>query len=152
VSSNPDYAKNKKLFEKYKDNSYNKEARRLAGADTTNFKYFSETPGGMVKRVQVSPTKVELAQMQKKKLGGSLKPVDASKNPGLAKLPTHVRNKMGYAKKGGSAHPGFKAVQSSIAKKQGVSKQAAGAILAASTRKASAAAKRANPNLKKVKG
>ena len=49
-------------------------------------------------------------------------------------------------------HPGFKAVQSSIAKKQGISKEAAGAILAASTRKASPKAKRANPNLKKVKG
>ena len=49
-------------------------------------------------------------------------------------------------------HPGFKAVQSSIAKKQGISKKAAGAILAASSRKASPAAKRANPNLKKVKG
>ncbi len=49
-------------------------------------------------------------------------------------------------------HPGFKAVQSSIAKKQGISKEAAGAILAASSRKASPAAKRANPNLKKVKG
>lgn len=58
----------------------------------------------------------------------------------------------GVFKKGGSAHPGFKAVQSSIAKKQGVSKKAAGAILAASTRKASASAKRANPNLKRVKG
>jgi hypothetical protein len=34
--------------------------------------------------------------------GGSFKPVDASKNPGLAKLPTEVRNKMGYAKKGGT--------------------------------------------------
>lgn len=34
--------------------------------------------------------------------GGSvLKEVDAEKNPGLAKLPTEVRNKMGYAKKGG---------------------------------------------------
>ena len=33
--------------------------------------------------------------------GGSLKPVDAEDNPGLAKLPTNVRNKMGYAKKGG---------------------------------------------------
>lgn len=32
--------------------------------------------------------------------GGSLKPVDKSKNPGLAKLPKPVRNKMGYAKKG----------------------------------------------------
>jgi hypothetical protein len=50
------------------------------------------------------------------------------------------------------AHPGFKAAQASIAKKQGISKQAAGAILASSTRKASPAAKRKNPNLKKVKG
>jgi len=33
--------------------------------------------------------------------GGSLKSVDAEKNPGLAELPTNVRNKMGYAKKGG---------------------------------------------------
>ena len=30
-----------------------------------------------------------------------LKPVDKKKNPGLAKLPTKVRNKMGYMKKGG---------------------------------------------------
>lgn len=53
--------------------------------------------------------------------------------------------------KTGGAHPGFKAVQASIAKKSGVSKQAAGAILAASTRKASPKAKAANPRLKKVK-
>ena len=33
--------------------------------------------------------------------GGSMKSVDATKNPGLAKLPTAVRNKMGYMKKGG---------------------------------------------------
>ena len=39
--------------------------------------------------------------MQKMKAGG-LKKVDKSKNPGLAKLPTSVRNKMGYMKKGGS--------------------------------------------------
>jgi len=30
-----------------------------------------------------------------------LKPVDSSKNPGLAKLPTPVRNKMGFQKSGG---------------------------------------------------
>ena len=30
-----------------------------------------------------------------------LKPVDKKKNPGLAKLPRKVRNKMGYMKKGG---------------------------------------------------
>lgn len=38
----------------------------------------------------------------KMKVGGTLKPVDSSKNPGLAKLPTEVRNKMGYQKYGGS--------------------------------------------------
>ena len=33
----------------------------------------------------------------------NLNPVDKKKNPGLAKLPIEVRNKMGYAKKGGRA-------------------------------------------------
>lgn len=47
---------------------------------------------------------------------------------------------------------GFKAAQASIAKKEGISSKSAGAILASSTRKASPAAKKANPNLKKVKG
>ena len=47
---------------------------------------------------------------------------------------------------------GFKTAQSQIAKKQGISKERAGAILAAGARKASAAAKKKNPNLKKVKG
>lgn len=46
---------------------------------------------------------------------------------------------------------GFKAAQKDIARKSGVSMESAGAILAASTRNASAKAKRANPNLKKVK-
>lgn len=45
----------------------------------------------------------------------------------------------------------FKSVQAKIAAKEGVSKKAAGAILANSTRNASAAAKRKNPKLKKVK-
>jgi len=50
------------------------------------------------------------------------------------------------------AHPGFKAVQAKIAKKQGVSAERAGAILASGARKASPAAVKANPNLKKVSG
>lgn len=49
------------------------------------------------------------------------------------------------------SHPGFKAVQAKIAKKEGVSGKAAGAILASATRKASAKAKKANPRLKRVK-
>ena len=50
------------------------------------------------------------------------------------------------------AHPGFKAVQAKIAKKQGISRERAGAILAASARKASAKAVKANPRLKNVRG
>jgi hypothetical protein len=49
-------------------------------------------------------------------------------------------------------HPGFKAVQASIAKKSGVSPKAAGAILAKKTREASPAAKKKNPRLNRVKG
>jgi len=49
-------------------------------------------------------------------------------------------------------HPGFKAVQKKVAAKQGVSMERAGAIVAAGARKASPAAVKANPNLKKVSG
>jgi len=47
--------------------------------------------GGMMKR-----------PMMKK--GGALKPVDPKTQKGLSKLPTEVRNKMGYMKKGGKVH------------------------------------------------
>ena len=50
------------------------------------------------------------------------------------------------------AHPGFKAVQASIAKRSGVGKKRAGAILAAATRRASPAAREANPRLNRVRG
>lgn len=45
---------------------------------------------------------------------------------------------------------GFEKAQKSIAKKQGIQMKNAGAILAAGARSASPAAKKANPNLKKV--
>jgi len=38
------------------------------------------------------------------KEGGTMKKIDAKKNPGMAKLPTAVRNKMGFMKEGGKAH------------------------------------------------
>jgi len=50
------------------------------------------------------------------------------------------------------AHPGFKAVAKTIAKKQGISEKRASAIVAAGARKASPAAVKANPRLKKVSG
>jgi hypothetical protein len=42
------------------------------------------------------------------KEGGTMKPVDMKKNPGMAKLPTAVRNKMGFMKDGGMAHSDVK--------------------------------------------
>lgn len=57
---------------------------------------------------------------------------------------------LGMAKS--KSHPGFAAVQKKIAAKSGVSMESAGAILAASSRNASAKAKKANPRLNKVKG
>ena len=50
------------------------------------------------------------------------------------------------------AHPGFRKAQAKIAAKEGVSMDRAGAILASSSRRASPAAKKANPRLKRVKG
>lgn len=48
-------------------------------------------------------------------------------------------------------HPGFSAVQSKI-EGEGYSRASAGAILASASRKASAGAKKSNPNLNRVKG
>jgi hypothetical protein len=42
------------------------------------------------------------------KQGGTMKSVDMKKNPGVAKLPTAVRNKMGFMKDGGMAHSDVK--------------------------------------------
>jgi len=42
------------------------------------------------------------------KEGGTMKKIDAKKNPGMAKLPTAVRNKMGFMKEGGKAHEDIK--------------------------------------------
>ena len=49
-----------------------------------------------------------IGTVKKAKSGASLKPVDSGKNPGLAKLPTEVRNKMGYQKMGGKTKASMK--------------------------------------------
>ena len=46
----------------------------------------------------------------------------------------------------------FKSVAAKISRKEGISKDRAGAILASASRKASPAAKKKNPKLKRVKG
>jgi len=47
---------------------------------------------------------------------------------------------------------GFKAAAANVVRKQGVSEEAADRIIAAGARNASDKTKKANPNLKKVKG
>ena len=53
--------------------------------------------GGKVKKMKEGG----MSKMKPAKPAGKVKPVDKEKNPGLAKLPTEVRNKMGFMKKGG---------------------------------------------------
>lgn len=71
----------------------------------------------------------------------------------LKKAAQETKRVIQKVKKGGIVKKGmgFIAAQKMIMKKQGLSKERAGAILASGARKASAAAKRKNPNLKKVK-
>jgi len=54
------------------------------------------------------------------KEGGVMKSVDTKSNPGLAKLPTEVRNKMGYMKHGGAAHSDVKMDKKVIKKAVGM--------------------------------
>ena len=56
------------------------------------------------------------------------------------------------AKRGNPKHIGFDAAAAKAAAGEGESLEAGKAMIAASTRKASASAKRANPRLKKVHG
>lgn len=73
-------------------------AARVAGAPVAAA---TSALGAGVKSVDNAiKAKKELNAIAKKKMGGSLKPVPAGKK-GLAKLPTPVRNKMGFQKNGG---------------------------------------------------
>ena len=55
--------------------------------------------GGAMKKRMKRAGDVDIIKKKKKKKGK--KKVDAKKNPGLAKLPEKVRNKMGFMKRGG---------------------------------------------------
>ena len=58
--------------------------------------------------------------------GGALKAVDSSDNPGLSKLPTEVRNKMGYMKKGGMAKKYKEGGMADMAQDKKMTKKAVG--------------------------
>lgn len=64
-------------------------------------------------------------------------------------MPDQVFNGGIMSHKKSKAHPGFAAVEAKIGREPGIRNP--GAVLANATRHASAAAKRKNPNLKRVK-
>ena len=72
----------------------------------------------------------------------------ASEKPDIVELFDQDRDGVPH----NEGHPGFAAVQSKIASREGISKDRAGAILANASRHASTAAKKKNPHLKRVKG
>ncbi len=84
----------------------------LTGLNASNKRDKGIDPKGAYTKVQkkalagargkASLTKDKQLGATKMKMGGSLKPVDKTAKPGLAKLPTAVRNKMGYQKNGGA--------------------------------------------------
>ena len=76
---------------KYKDASYGEKTKMLNVATMKKGGRVGKMGGGMM---------MQRPMMQK---GGSLKPVQPNQK-GLSKLPTEVRNKMGYMKKGGKVH------------------------------------------------
>ena len=61
--------------------------------------------GGLAKQAATAIAMKEAGKKPKNMAeGGALKEVDAEENPGLSKLPTEVRNKMGYMKEGGGVN------------------------------------------------
>jgi hypothetical protein len=101
---------------KYKDASYDEKTKMLnvatmnKGGPVKKPKVRKIMAGGVGKAKDYPGIK-EIIKLNKKgkkrfgmKMGGSLKPVDPKTQKGLSKLPTEVRNKMGYMKKGGKVH------------------------------------------------
>ena len=78
----------------------------LLGKKKKSVKPKKPNPDSIKQKILPKKKKDRLDELRKdlgmKKGGSALKPVDKEKNPGLSKLPTQVRNKMGYMKKGGS--------------------------------------------------
>jgi hypothetical protein len=151
IDNKMDRLKNKshRIQSRYNNSTNEKRERRLLDKV-----YAIGDKRGALRKERDALTNYTEASMSK---GGMVKKKMAKGGPVISSpIQTRLGNKPmaggNMAKGGGVKHPGFKAVQAKIAAKQGLSKKAAGAILAAGTRKASAKAKAANPRLKRVKG
>ena len=107
-----EYKATEKRLEKLKTDLKQAKAFLKGAADDQQKKKFSSRISQLNEKIQIEGRKLkEMGEKNfiRRKGGGSLKPVDAEKNPGLAKLPTPVRNKMGYAQSGGKVGKVIKA-------------------------------------------
>jgi len=75
---------------------------KTARKDDTDFMEYKK--GGLAKQAATAIAMKEAGKKPKKMAAGKLVEVDPKENPGLAKLPTEVRNKMGYMKDGGGVN------------------------------------------------
>jgi len=76
--------------------------KKTARRDDTDFTQFKK--GGLAQQAATAIAMKEAGKKPKKMAGGGeLKEVPED-NPGLGKLPTEVRNKMGYMKEGGNVN------------------------------------------------
>ena len=105
---------------KYKDASFDEKTKMLnvatmnKGGPVKKPKVRKIMAGGVGKAKDYPGIK-EIIKLNKKgkkrfgmKMGGALKPVDPKTQKGLSKLPTKVRNKMGYMKDGGKVKKDYK--------------------------------------------
>jgi len=93
--------------------AHNPSFAKAAGIPVSVAKEFSESSKGKTFGSGGSKSRADVQAINKPKTnhgesgffskGGAMKQVDMKKNPGIAKLPTAVRNKMGFMKKGGMA-------------------------------------------------
>jgi hypothetical protein len=93
--------------------AHNPSFAKAAGIPVSVAKEFSEASKGKTFGSGGSKSRADVQAINKPKTnhgesgffskGGAMKQVDMKKNPGMAKLPTAVRNKMGFMKKGGMA-------------------------------------------------
>ena len=98
--------------------AHNPKFAKTAGIPVSVAKEFSGSSKGKTFGSGGSRTRADVQSINKPKTnhgesgffskGGAMKPVDMKKNPGVAKLPTAVRNKMGFMKEGGTAHKDVK--------------------------------------------
>ena len=94
--------KNPERAQRVADRMNTRASRVERGKEIANPSIMTQNPMyDLDRRMEKGDIRMKLKDKETMKMGGKLKPVDKTKKPGLAKLPTAVRNKMGFKEMGG---------------------------------------------------